>query len=157
MKKDIQIVNITDVGLKQDVSRNILEDLTDWFGIQSSTEKYISDTADQVFYAAEQDGDYVGFISLKKTSAFTAEIAVMGVLRKNRGRGIGKALFEVVRKYAKDNDCEFLQVKTVEKGIYKQYDDTNAFYESLGFRPFETIPSLWDEGNPCQIYVMSLK
>lgn len=30
------------------------------------------------------------------------------------------------------------------------------FYLSLGFKEFEIIPTLWDEWNPCQIYVMAL-
>ena len=30
---------------------------------------------------------------------------------------------------------------------------TNAFYETLGFREFECFPTLWDEWNPCQVYV----
>ncbi len=33
-------------------------------------------------------------------------------------------------------------------------EDPNGF---LGFKEFEVIPTLWDEANPCQIYVMSLK
>ncbi len=27
---------------------------------------------------------------------------------------------------------------------------------SLGFREFEVFPTLWEEWNPCQIYVMSV-
>lgn len=30
------------------------------------------------------------------------------------------------------------------------------FYKSLGFKEFEVFPTLWDEWNPCQIYVMYL-
>lgn len=51
----------------------------------------------------------------------------------------------------------FMQVKTVQKGYYKQYDNTNQFYINLGFKEFEVFPNLWNEKNPCQIYVMSLK
>ena len=36
-------------------------------------------------------------------------------------------------------------------------DATNRFYLALGFGEFEVFPTLWDEWNPCQIYVMSLK
>lgn len=50
----------------------------------------------------------------------------------------------------------FMQVKTVQMGRYDIYDDTNRFYRSLGFKEFEIFPTLWDEHNPCQIYVMSL-
>ena len=41
-------------------------------------------------------------------------------------------------------------------GMYKDYDCTNRFYISLGFKEFEVIYTLWDENNPCQIYVMAL-
>ena len=52
---------------------------------------------------------------------------------------------------------EFLQVKTVRMGMYDDYDATNRFYISLGFKEFEVLPQIWDEANPCQIYVMGLK
>ena len=42
-------------------------------------------------------------------------------------------------------------------GRYEQYDRTNLFYRSLGFKEFEVFPALWDEGNPFQVYVMALK
>ena len=48
-------------------------------------------------------------------------------------------------------------VKTVQLGKYPEYDATNRFYLALGFGEFEVFPTLWDEWNPCQIYVMSLK
>ena len=49
-----------------------------------------------------------------------------------------------------------MQVKTVQMGKYKEYDKTNCFYLSLGFKEFEVFPTLWDEWNPCQVYVMGL-
>lgn len=33
----------------------------------------------------------------------------------------------------------------------------NRFYLAVGFQEFEVFPMLWDECNPCQIYVMALK
>ena len=42
-------------------------------------------------------------------------------------------------------------------GRYKEYDDTNRFYQSLGFKELEVFPTLWDERNPCQIYVMAIQ
>lgn len=42
-------------------------------------------------------------------------------------------------------------------GKYKEYDQTNLFYQSLGFKEFEVFPTLWDDKNPCQVYVMTLK
>ncbi len=39
----------------------------------------------------------------------------------------------------------------IDKG--KEIGITNAFYESLGFEELEYFPTLWDEWNPCQVYV----
>ena len=47
-------------------------------------------------------------------------------------------------------------VKTVKMGVYEDYDKTNLFYLSLGFKELEVFPKLWDEANPCQIYIMSI-
>ncbi|MDO5122561.1 MAG: GNAT family N-acetyltransferase, partial [Erysipelotrichaceae bacterium] len=63
-------------------------------------------------------------------------------------------LFETAKRTANEKGYSFLQVKTVKMGCYQQYDDTNRFYLSLGFKEFEMIPDLWSENNPCQIYVM---
>lgn len=40
--------------------------------------------------------------------------------------------------------------------FYEDYDNTNRFYLALGFKEFEVFPTLWDEWNPCQVYVMAL-
>ncbi|WP_253197933.1 hypothetical protein [Clostridium gasigenes] len=50
-----------------------------------------------------------------------------------------------------------MQVKTVKEGCYDEYDRTIAFYKNLGFKELECFPILWDEWNPCQIYIISLK
>ena len=80
----------------------------------------------------------------------------MGVLRECHRQGVGRKLFEAARAYAREAGFAFMQVKTVQMGRYPDYDDTNRFYQSLGFREFEVFPLLWDEANPCQVYVMSL-
>ena len=36
------------------------------------------------------------------------------------------------------------------------YDVTNRFYFLLGFKELEVFPTLWDECNPCQIYIMAI-
>ncbi len=68
-------------------------------------------------------------------------------------RSRGRELFVAAKELAR---YSFMQVKTVQMGRYDIYDDTNRFYRSLGFKEFEIFPTLWDEHNPCQIYVMSL-
>ena len=66
-------------------------------------------------------------------------------------------LTEKAKETAKADGYEFTQVKTVKMGMYEDYDKTNLFYRSCGFKELEVLPFHWDEANPCQIYVMSLK
>lgn len=80
----------------------------------------------------------------------------MGVLKNNHRKGYGRSLFESAKAKAKELGYSFMQVKTVKMGMYEDYDETNKFYKALGFKEFEVIPSIWDELNPCQIYVMAL-
>lgn len=151
------IAVVQERATKQRIARAILESLPDWFGIPEARESYIRDSADQLMVASWEGGAPVGFLCLKETGRDTAELAVMGVLRSRHRQGIGKSLFEVAKGVAVDRGYSFLQVKTVQSGRYAEYDATNRFYQSLGFKEFEVMPTLWDERNPCQIYVMALK
>ncbi|EPB8255597.1 hypothetical protein [Clostridium perfringens] len=49
-----------------------------------------------------------------------------------------------------------MQVKTVKEGCYDIYDIANSFYKKLGLKEFECFPTLWDQWNPCQIYIMPI-
>ncbi len=150
------IERIEDKEMKRSIARKVLEALHDWFGIDASREKYIDESADQIFVAAREGSEYVGFLCLKETGRETVELAVMGVLRAYHRSGIGKSLFEAARAIAREKGYLFMQVKTVRMGVYDDYDITNRFYQACGFKEFEVIPELWDKENPCQIYVMYL-
>lgn len=147
---------ITDKTLKPKIAREVLEALKDWFEVDESREQYIKESADQIFIADKEDGDYAGFLCLKQTGKDTIELAVMGVKKEFHRHGIGRKLFEKAREEAAKAGYSFMQVKTVKMGVYEDYDITNRFYLSCGFKEFEVFPLLWDEANPCQIYVMSL-
>ena len=138
------------------IARQVLEKLPEWFGIPESREAYIRESCTQPFWVDIEDGAVRGFLALKETSPHTAELAVMGVLPQYHRKGIGRALFKAFLQYAQAAGYAFLQVKTVREGCYASYDRTNAFYKSLGFRELECFPTLWDEENPCQIYVMTV-
>jgi len=151
------IVEITDSNEKQAIARKVLEALTDWFEIEESREEYISGCVDWTFFAAKEGEDAVGFLCLKETGKATVELAVMGVLKDYHRSGIGSLLVEMAKETASSRGYEFMQVKTVKMGVYEDYDKTNLFYISCGFKELEVFPLLWDDANPCQIYVMSLK
>ena len=142
---------------KRKIAGEILEALTDWFEIEESREQYIADSAGQPFWASVDDDNIEGFLCLRETGKETMELAVMGVLKECHRKGTGRSLFAAAKDYAVRKGYEFIQVKTVRAGIYEDYDVTNEFYKSLGFKELEVLPDYWDEANPCQIYVMSLK
>ena len=150
------IRQIDDPRQKKNIARDILYALPEWFGIPESTETYIRESAVQTMVAS-LDGDCAnGFLCLNQAGRDTVELAVMGVRKELHRRGIGRGLFEAAKAIAVSQGYSFMQVKTVQMGQYEEYDQTNHFYLSLGFKEFECFPTLWDEWNPCQIYVMSL-
>lgn len=152
----IRIVSVDEAAEKQTISRSILEVLPEWFGIPEAREQYIKESAEQPFFAALDAEKPIGFLCLKETGKETVELSVMGVLKDLHRKGIGRKLFEQAKKAAGNRGYSFMQVKTVQMGRYAAYDATNRFYRSLGFKEFELFPTLWDERNPCQIYVMTL-
>lgn len=148
---------VMDETEKHNITRYVLEALPDWFGIPESREEYIKDCVDKIYFCAYYENHPIGFIYLKETSKDTVEIAVMGILKEYHRQGIGKKLFDCARKAAYDKGYSFMQVKTVQMGKYDDYDRTNNFYISLGFKELEVFPTLWDEWNPCQIYIMAIR
>lgn len=152
----MNIVEITDDLEKKSITQNILKALPEWFGIPESMEEYIQDSAGKPFFCARINEKNIGFLYLKQTGKDTVELAVMGILKEYHRNGIGHALFEYAKKEICKKGYSFIQVKTVQMGKYESYDKTNQFYLSLGFKEFEVFPDLWDEWNPCQIYIMAL-
>ena len=151
------IREVTDSAKKQEITRTILEALPDWFAVPESREEYIRESVGETFFAAYDGERPVGFLYLKETGKDTTSLYVMGVLKDYHRQGVGRKLFEKAKEAAIREGYSFLQVKTVQMGKYEDYDRTNLFYLSLGFKEFEVFPTLWDELNPCQIYVMSLR
>ena len=152
----VTVTVVKDAEEKKRVSRQILEALPDWFGIEESREEYIAGSVDKPFFAVYEGGKPAGFLYLKETGKDTVELAVMGVLQEYHRKGIGEALFKKAKEAAKQAGYTFMQVKTVQMGKYEDYDATNRFYLAMGFKELEVFPLLWDEWNPCQVYVMIL-
>ena len=148
---------IEDKDEKRKISREVLEALKEWFEVDESREQYIRESADQPFWAAFENDVPAGFLCLKETGKETMELAVMGVKKDFHRHGFGRRLFAAAKEYASTKGYDFIQVKTVRSGVYEDYDITNEFYKSLGFKELEVFEEYWDAANPCQIYVMSLK
>ena len=140
---------------KMAVVAEILRDLPEWFGIPESTQAYIEGAKDLRVWAAYQESDVVGFISLSYSSEDCAEIDCLGVKKSFQGQGIGRELITTIEREAV-KQVDYLQVKTVAEGSNKDYDRTNVFYRSIGFKKLETFPQLWDLKNLCQILIKKI-
>ena len=151
--KELIIKEIVDIKEKEKISREILNDLPEWFGMPESTEEYITDSQDKPFIACFMDKEAVGFVVLNATSVDCADIFVMGIKKNYHRMGIGTKLNDAYEELAKKLGYTYSQVKTVQSGHYKEYDITNNFYKSVGYKELEVFPTLWDEWNPCQIYI----
>ena len=143
---------------KSDICSKILNSLPNWFGVPESTMDYIAGVKDKPFYAVFNNGEAVGFVSIKVHNAFTAEIYVMGILEDYHRKGIGRQIVKICEAYCYRNNMEFLTVKTLdEKNPDEYYRKTRLFYESMGFKPLEVFPLLWDESNPCLFLAKYIK
>lgn len=157
MEIKVAIELIPDTNKKKEICRNILSALPDWFGIPESVDNYVEKCSAMPFWAAIIQGDAVGFIAVKSTSSWAAEIYVMGILKEHQKSGIGRSLFTFCYDYCKQNGYEFLQVKTLDKSNSDMYyAATRAFYLAMGFRELECIPEIWSSENPCMVMIMSI-
>lgn len=146
------IKEIHEEETKKEIVTTILNDLPEWFGLEESTAAYIKDAQAFKLYASYENDEVTGFISIKETSEDTDEIYCMGIKKKYHRQGIGEKLY----KYAESKSTkDFIQVKTVDEGHYKEYDQTVRFYKALGFKKLEVFPKMWDEWNPCLIMIKS--
>ena len=152
----IEIKEVIDKREKEKVSKEVLYDLPEWFGLPESTENYIIDSQDKPLLACYVNDEVAGYIVLNATSKDCADIFVMGVKKKFHRMGIGLKLNNAFEILAKKLGYTYSQVKTVKTGCYKEYDITNKFYIAMGYKELECFPTLWDEWNPCQIYVKYL-
>lgn len=151
-----QVRQLFDPDEKRKVAATILSGLSDWFGMPEYTENYIRESGQMPFWVAGDLDAPQGFIAMKETSRYTAEVYVMGVRKDCHRKGLGRRLYMALETWAKAQGYAFCQVKTVKTGCYPEYDRTNAFYQAMGFRELECFPTLWDAWNPCQIYVKAI-
>lgn len=156
MIKEINIQQVENSKGKKEIARDILFDLAEWFENETAIENYIEKSSKMPFIGGFIGDKPVAFIVLNKTSDETCEIFVMGVKKDFHRLGIGKLIYEQFEQLARNLGFSYVQVKTVASGYYKEYDLTNKFYQAMGFAKLEILKDLWDEQNPCQIYIKCL-
>lgn len=154
--ENIYIESIKDSEERSKIVEEVLLDLPEWFGLPESTKSYIEESKELPLLVAKKDDDIIiGFMTLKETSQDVCEIHCMGIKKAYHRKGIGKKLQDSFEELARGK-YEYIQVKTVDEGHYKEYDQTIAFYKSMGFKKMEVFPTLWDEWNPCLILIKKI-
>jgi len=153
-------MNIREISVadkKSNICEKVLNALPNWFGVPESIADYVSGVGDKPFYGVYDGDAAVGFVSIKIHNPHTAEIYVMGILEDYHRNGIGRKLVKICEDYCRLHGMEFLTVKTLDEtnpDVY--YKKTRLFYESMGFKPLEVFPLLWDECNPCLFLAKSV-
>lgn len=142
---------------KRIITKQILDALPAWFGIEESKQEYVDQSKDTFMFAYFDKDTPVGFIAIKQHYRQSAELAVMGVKSEYHRHGIGRKLVSECEKWCVEHDISYLQVKTLsETSSDESYAKTRKFYESVGFVPLETFSTIWDEANPCLLLVKYL-
>jgi len=153
----VKIIQISKGKQKQEITRDILHQLPEWFSIESAIRDYISKVKSQLFFAAKDKSQVIGFISLNENNQFTAEIEVMGILKDYQSKGIGGSLLLTAEKALKKKKIKYLLVKTLaEKKKDKYYDKTRKFYLKTGFIQILESEKIWGKKNPCVVMIKNL-
>lgn len=147
-----QIINPDE---KEAICHEMLATLPDSLEDMTTAEEYSTNCRMLPMWASFDEDTVQGFLALRETSPYAAEIYIMGVKPEFRRHKVGKALFTAMLNYARRQGYEYLQVKTVKQGVCAEYDNANIFYQSLGFRQLEVLP-IWGENNPCQVYIRNV-
>lgn len=120
---EMKVKEVVDKKEKEAISREILNDLPEWFGLPESTENYIIDSQDKPFLACYVNDEVAGYVVLNATSKDCADIFVMGVKKKFHRMGIGSKLNDAFETMAKKLGYTYSQVKTVKMGHYKRSEE----------------------------------
>ncbi len=132
------------------VCKAVLSALPEWFGIEEATQEYVGDVRAMDTIVLTAFGVPIGFVSISMHWGYHADLHVLGLLKEFHGRGLGRMMIEEAERVATSRGVSYLTVKTLaDTHPDANYARTRGFYETMGFRPFEVFPTLWDESNPC--------
>ena len=103
-----QIINPDE---KEKICREVLTSLPEWSGKDKSIDVHAAACRMLPLWADIDEGTVRGFIALRETSPYAAEIYVMGVKKEYQRHKIGKGMFTALLNYARRQGYEYLQVR----------------------------------------------
>ncbi len=137
----------------------IARDLGEFFN-EDAIGRMPRDLVDHRLYVAEEDGEVQGFIALHIRNSDVAEVSWLAVRRELWRNGIGTELFSRAEEELREAGFTTIEAKTLaDTADYPPYEGTRAFYRAMGFVHLQTIDPFpgWAPGNPCALYVMTLR
>lgn len=156
-KTDYGVEFINTKEEKRKIAQSILLNLPKWFDIPEETDKYTEGSLNLPFITVYEKEKAVGFLAIRETSPYAAEIYVMGVLPEYHRQGYGERLVFACCDYCRKKGYSMLQVKTIAQSSPDLgFEGTRHFYSAMGFVPLEEIDTIWGEENPCLIMVKKL-
>lgn len=150
-------VEVTIPEEKSQICFEIINQLPEWFGIPEANKAYAKQVQAETFLAAQADENVIGFISVKKHNARSAEVTVMGILEAFHAQGIGRELVDQMAARMRAEGVQFMTVKTLaDTRECPSYEKTRLFYNRMGFVELEIINEIWGDDNPCAYMVKVL-
>lgn len=117
---------------RKTICQKITLNLPEWFGKEDANQQYAKDAENYEGIIAYNGSDAIGLLIYKEKNG-GMDIHWMGVLKEFHRLGIGKMLFEDLKKHVSLNHNK-ITVETLDPDIQdSSYLKTYDFYKSLGF------------------------
>jgi GNAT superfamily N-acetyltransferase len=139
--------------------RALMAGLANWFGIPTATEAYLADLPRLPTWVATlgDQQEVAGFVSLTAPQPRAFEVHVLAVALERQGRGVGRALMNLVERWSAAQGARFLQVRTLGPShADPYYRKTRGFYLHLGYEPLFETDKLSGGGDPTLVLVKAL-
>lgn len=116
--------------------RQLTLDLPEYFGLPDCNEHYAQGVHSRINFAAINDKEPVGLLSLDFPYPNNGNIYWMAVARHWQGQGVGHQLINKTLEYLKDKNIKTFTVETLAPiESDENYLRTYCFYEKEGFKP----------------------
>jgi len=142
----------------RELCKQVLDDLSDWFGIKSSNEAYISILGTVPTAAvAVVDDKIIGFAALEQHNKDSIELHVIAVKKAYHDSGVGTKLINWSESWCRSKGVSWFHVKTRGPSTPDPgYERTRKFYEAKGFVTLFESLTLWGSEDAALIMVKKL-